>query len=75
MVLSFFLSLSVSFFSRYYAAPLISYDFLVLGGPVMGRGGTITVPHVTVLSSFAATMGKVTRAAAEGGSFRTLTTL
>ena len=32
--------------------------------------GTGTVPHCAVLSSFVATMGKVSRAAAGGASFR-----
>ena len=33
-------------------------------------GGTGTVPHCAVLSSFVATMGKVSRAVARGASFR-----
>ena len=33
-------------------------------------GGTGTVPHCAVLSSFVATMGKVSRAAAGQASFR-----
>ena len=49
-------------FRRYGAALLISLDLLILGCPVMG--GTGTVPHCAVLSSFAATMSKVSRATA-----------
>ena len=49
--------------------PLISYDLLVLGGPVWGTG---TVPHCAVLSSFVATMGKVSRTAAGGPSYNSL---
>ena len=60
-------------FPRYCAAPLISKDLLILGGSVMeGGGGTGTVLHCAVLSSFVATMGKVSRAAAGGVSFRRL---
>ena len=47
---------------RYCAAPLISQDLLIFGGPVMGDTGT--VPYCAVLSSFMATMGKVSHAAA-----------
>ena len=36
-------------------------------------GGTGTVPHCAVLSSFVATIGKVSRVAAGGASFRAVT--
>ena len=55
-------------FPRYYAAPLINHDLLILGGPEMG--GTGTVPHCAILSSFIATISKVSRAAAGGVFFR-----
>ena len=58
-------------FSRYCAAPLISHDLLILGSPTMG--GTGTLPNCAVLSSFVATMGKVSRAATGGASFRAVT--
>ena len=53
-------------FSKVLAAPLINHDMLILSCPVMGGGGG-TVSHWAVLSSFAATMGKVSRAA-DGGA-------
>ena len=64
----FSLTVSSFIFPRYCAAPRISHNLLILGGPV--KGGTGTVPHCAVLSSFLATMGKISRAAAGGASFR-----
>ena len=64
----FFPTVSSFIFPRYYAAPLTNHDLLILGGPVMG--GTGIVPHCAILSSFSALMGKVSRAAARGASFR-----
>ena len=55
-------------FLKYCAAPLISTDLLIFGGPVME--GTGTVPHCAVLAIFVATLFKVSRAAAGGASFR-----
>ena len=42
----------------------ICHDLLILGGPAME--GTGTVAHCAVFSSFGATQGKVSRAAAGG---------
>ena len=68
MGLPFSPTVSSFIFPKYCAAPLISHDLFILGDLVMG--GTGNVPHCAVLSSFVATMGKVSRAAARGASFR-----